>query len=57
MTFSWYPRARTGRRDAFLRAGVGRVTANKDFLIAERNILWWEQTDKHLVTRGHIDYQ
>ena len=39
MTFSWYPRARKGRRDAFGRAGAGRETANKDFLKAERNIL------------------
>ena len=57
MTFSWYPRARRGRRDVFLRVGVGRETANKDFLIAERNILWWEQiesTSSHGLTR-HID--
>lgn len=50
MTFSWYPRARRGRRDAFLRAGVGREAANKAFLIPERNILWWEQIEKHFVT-------
>lgn len=51
MTFSWYPRARRGRRDAFPRAGVAREAANKDFVIAERNILWWEQ-GKQLVTQG-----
>ena len=42
MTFSWYPRTRRGRRDAFPRAGVGREAVNKDFLIAELNMLWWE---------------
>lgn len=38
MTFSWYPRATAGRRDALAKAGAGREAANKDFLIAERNI-------------------
>lgn len=41
MTFSWYPRARKGRRDAFPTAEAGREAAKKDFLIAERNILWY----------------
>lgn len=39
MTFSWYPRATTGRRDALARTGTGRETANKVFLIAERNMV------------------
>ena len=45
MTFSWYPRARRGRRDALPRVEVGREIVNKEFLMAERNILWWEQLE------------